>query len=80
MSLSGQDGWPRLRAFLEDLRRLNPDYPASELARMRQVASAVGGAPCAEAGELVSEVIVLYLDSPPKLAGGAVMAEDHALL
>ena len=80
MSLSGQDGWPRLRAFLEDLRRLNPDYPASELARMRQVASAVGGAPFAEAGELVSEVIGLYLDSPPKRAGGAVMAEYHALL
>ncbi|MGN0878112.1 MAG: hypothetical protein ACI4WT_01500 [Oligosphaeraceae bacterium] len=79
-SSAGPDGWPLLRAFLEDLRRLNPDYPASELARMRQVASAVGGAPFAEAGELVSEVIGLYLDSPPKRAGGAVMAEYHALL
>ena len=80
MSASGADGWPRLRAFLEDLRRLNPDYPASELSRMRQLATSVGGGPFAEAGALVSEVIGLYLDSPPKRAGGAVMAEYHALL
>ena len=78
--MSASDGWSRLKAFLEDLRRLNPDYPASELSRMRQLATSVGGGPFAEAGALVSEVIGLYLDSPPKRAGGAVMAEYHALL
>lgn len=75
-----QGAWRRLHEFLADLRRLNPDIVPSTLAEMRLLAAQVGGTHFPEAAEMVSEIIGLYLNSPQKRAGGAIMTEYYALL
>lgn len=74
------EAWDALKAFLVDLRRLNPDYTLSEVFAARAQAEVVGSEHAAEAAELVGEVIRLYLASPQKQAGGEILHEYYSLL